>query len=60
MNEVTSYTQLARRHPREVDLVCMGTRGLGDVGKVLLGSTSAYVLHNVPAGCSVLIIKQEA
>lgn len=44
---------------REVELVCMGSRGLGGVSKALLGSTSSYLLQHAPAGCSILVIKQD-
>jgi nucleotide-binding universal stress UspA family protein len=44
---------------REVELVCMGTRGLGGVGKALMGSTSSYLLQHAPNGCSVLVIKDD-
>jgi len=37
------------------DLVVVGTRGLGLVGRVVLGSVSERVLHH--AECSVLIVK---
>lgn len=44
---------------REVELVCMGSRGLSGVSKALLGSTSSYLLQHAPAGCSILVIKQD-
>jgi nucleotide-binding universal stress UspA family protein len=38
-----------------VDLVVVGARGLGPIGKLLLGSVSEKVLHHVD--CPVLIVK---
>jgi hypothetical protein len=48
---------LHQMEKQEVDLVCMGSRGLGGVGKALLGSTSAYLLQHAPAKCSILVLK---
>jgi nucleotide-binding universal stress UspA family protein len=42
----------------DVGLVVVGARGLGAIRRMLLGSTSEYVLHE--AGCPVLIVKQRA
>jgi nucleotide-binding universal stress UspA family protein len=42
----------------DVGLVVVGARGLGAITRMLLGSTSEYVLHE--AGCPVLIVKQRA
>jgi nucleotide-binding universal stress UspA family protein len=39
-----------------VDLVVVGARGFGSVGRLLLGSTSEYLLTHAP--CSVLIVRQ--
>lgn len=39
----------------KADLIVLGSRGLGGVGRFLLGSVSDRVLHH--AHCSVLIVK---
>lgn len=39
----------------EIDLIIMGSRGLGNVRKIFLGSVSNHVVQN--AKCPVLIIK---
>ena len=38
------------------DLIVMGSRALGPVGRLLLGSVSSYVLAN--AGCPVLLFRK--
>jgi nucleotide-binding universal stress UspA family protein len=38
-----------------VELVVMGSRGLGDVGSMVMGSVSTRVAHR--AGCPVLIVR---
>jgi len=40
----------------DIDLVVVGARGLGPIGRLLLGSTSEHVLTHAP--CSVLIVRQ--
>jgi nucleotide-binding universal stress UspA family protein len=39
----------------ECDLIIVGTRGLGNVTSLIIGSTSNYVLHH--ASCPVLLTK---
>lgn len=39
----------------EPDLVAMGTRGLGGLRRVILGSTASAVVHHAP--CSVLVVR---
>ena len=41
---------------QNVDLVIVGARGLGPIGRVLHGSTSEHLLSQAP--CSVLIVRQ--
>ncbi len=40
---------------REVDLIVMGTRGMGSLEGMLFGSVSNKVVHQAP--CSVLIVR---
>jgi hypothetical protein len=47
----------------QIDLVCLGSRGMGSfkrslMGFVGLGSVSDYCVHNL--GCAVAVIKAEA
>jgi len=46
------------RFGAEVDLLVMGSRGYGTVGRVLIGSTAGRVLHDAP--CAVLVLPQTA
>ena len=41
-----------------IDLVVLGARGLGAVGRVVLGSVSDQVVHHAP--CAVLVVKGKA
>lgn len=58
--------RLRRGHPgREIcaeaqgyDMVVIGCRGRSLVSELLLGSTSAYVVHNAP--CAVLVLRSSA
>lgn len=66
--DVPAATVLSRDAPRpsviqqveegEHDLVVMGSRGLGGLGSVLLGSVSQYVLHHSPV--PVMIVHRDA
>jgi len=38
-----------------VDVVVVGTRGLGTLSRLLLGSVSSYVIENAP--CSVFVVR---
>jgi nucleotide-binding universal stress UspA family protein len=42
---------------QKCDVIVMGTRGLGALRAVLVGSVSSYVLNN--AKCSVLLVKAD-
>lgn len=46
---------LAVVETREIDLVVMGTRGLGFLGSLLIGSQSQKVVANAP--CPVLLVR---
>jgi len=37
------------------DIIVIGARGLGGIGRLLLGSVSSYVVHHAP--CSVLVAR---
>lgn len=41
---------LKRAEATSVDLVAVGARGLGSIGRALLGSTSEHVIRHAPAG----------
>lgn len=45
---------LATAEEREAEIIACGTRGRGGLGRALLGSTAASILHH--AHCSVLIV----
>lgn len=47
-----NITEIAKEN--DVDLIIMGSRGVGLVGSILLGSVSYKVTHSTP--CSVLIV----
>ena len=44
---------VAKQH--KVDLIVTGAKGLGAIGRVLLGSVSTRVVQH--AGCSVLVVR---
>lgn len=48
---------VAKAKSEETDLVLIGSRGLGNVSSLLIGSVSNYVIHH--AECPVLIIKYD-
>lgn len=50
---VDGVVRYAEKH--SVDLVVVGSRGLGATGRFFLGSVSDGILHH--AGCSVLVVK---
>ncbi len=50
VKSITDYAQ-----EQEVDLIVLGTRGLGGFNRLLLGSVSSGVVAH--AGCSVLVVR---
>ena len=44
-------------HDKGVNMIVMGTRGLGTVRRTILGSVSDYVLHH--AHCPVIICRHK-
>ena len=59
-NDVVSYGDSERRivdiaNKKDFDLIVIGSRGMGAVKEVFLGSTSNYVLHKSKK--PVLIVK---
>jgi nucleotide-binding universal stress UspA family protein len=50
VEDITSYAR-----NENVDLIVLGTRGLGRFKKLLIGSVSSGVLSHAP--CSVLIVR---
>ncbi|CEI82447.1 Universal stress protein F [Oceanobacillus oncorhynchi] len=40
---------------KEIDLIVLGSRGLGGVGRFLLGSVSTQIVHQ--SACKVLVVK---
>lgn len=46
---------LEEQKEKKVDLIVMGSRGLGAVHQVIMGSVSQTVLHRAP--CPVMIVK---
>lgn len=46
---ITDYARLVK-----ADLIVIGTRGLGNVASLVLGSTSRGVIHDAP--CDVLVV----
>ncbi|SFE01873.1 Nucleotide-binding universal stress protein, UspA family [Lentibacillus persicus] len=52
-NEGTKLCEYAEEH--DIDLIIVGSRGLGGVKKIFLGSVSNRIVQE--AGCPVLVIK---
>jgi nucleotide-binding universal stress UspA family protein len=51
-------TELIDAAEKDADLVIVGARGLGAVGRLVLGSVSDRVVHH--AGCPVIVVKRKA
>jgi nucleotide-binding universal stress UspA family protein len=58
MAEGLAPEELRRRSADGLDLLCLGSRGYGPVRRVLLGSVSSELLHEV--GCPVLVVPRGA
>lgn len=49
------YKVIEYAKEKEIDLIVIGSRGLGGVGRLLLGSVSTQIVHQ--AACKVLVVK---
>lgn len=51
----TTDTIVAFCAAHDYDLIVIGTRGMGAIEQLVLGSVSSYVLHHAP--CPVMVVK---
>lgn len=52
-NPKSSIVQFAKE--KDIDLIVMGSTGKGVIERVLIGSTTSYVVNHAP--CNVLVVK---